>query len=123
MTGGATSACSAPQINAVLISVLSNAIEAMPEGGRITISRACSDAEVCIEIADSGRGIPPEILPRIFDPFFTTKEAGRGSGLGLAVVYGLLRDMGGRVEVENAGGAVFTVTLPACGRDCQEDVP
>ena len=85
--------------------------------------KAPDEDAVRIRVSDNGPGIAPEDLSRIFDPFFTTKEAGRGSGLGLAVVYGLLRDMGGRVEVENAGGAVFTVTLPACGRDCQEDVP
>ena len=74
-----------------------------------------------LRVADNGPGVAPEDMPRIFDPFFTTKEVGRGSGLGLAVVYGLLRDMDGRIDVENRDGAVFTVTLPACDRTCQEE--
>ncbi len=108
----------------VLSNLLLNALDAvMPGSGEIVMEAVASpepDA-VRIRVADNGPGIAPEDITRIFDPFFTTKEAGRGSGLGLAVVYGLLRDMGGRVEVENAGGAVFTVTLPACGRGCQEE--
>ncbi|WP_029457725.1 c-type heme family protein [Solidesulfovibrio alcoholivorans] len=110
----------------VLSNLLLNALDAVAAGnGEIVMKadKAPDEDAVRIRVSDNGPGIAPEDLSRIFDPFFTTKEAGRGSGLGLAVVYGLLRDMGGRIEVENAGGAVFTVTLPACGRDCQEEIP
>ncbi len=108
----------------VLSNLLLNALDAVAPGqGEIVMeTEPGSDPDtVRIRVADNGPGIAPQDQPRIFEPFFTTKEAGRGSGLGLAVVFGLLRDMGGRVEVENAGGAVFTVTLPACDRDCQEE--
>ncbi|WP_300156860.1 DUF3365 domain-containing protein [Solidesulfovibrio sp.] len=108
----------------VLSNLLLNALDAVSPGTGEIVMEAVASPEpeaVRIRVADNGPGIAPEDITRIFDPFFTTKEAGRGSGLGLAVVYGLLRDMGGRVEVENAGGAVFTVTLPACGRSCQEE--
>jgi signal transduction histidine kinase len=108
----------------VLSNLLLNALDAVaPGSGEIVMEADQGETPeaVRIRVSDNGPGIAPEDLPRIFDPFFTTKEAGRGSGLGLAVVFGLLRDMGGSVAVENVGGAVFTVTLPACGRQCQEE--
>ena len=110
----------------VLSNLLLNALDAVAAGSGEIVMEAdkAPDADaVRIRVSDNGPGIAPEDLSRIFDPFFTTKEAGRGSGLGLAVVYGLLRDMGGRVEVENAGGAVFTVTLPACPAATPKDTP
>jgi C4-dicarboxylate-specific signal transduction histidine kinase len=88
----------------------------VPEtGGRIDLQVRHDRAagEVVLTVADNGPGIASEHKSRIFDPFFTTKEVGRGTGLGLAVVYGLVRDMGGRVEVVNREGAVFFVRLPA----------
>jgi len=68
----------------------------------------------CIAVADEGRGIAPEDLGRIFDPFFTTKGVGEGTGLGLAVSYGIVRDHGGAIEVasEPRRGSRFTVALP-----------
>jgi two-component system sensor histidine kinase HupT/HoxJ len=70
---------------------------------------------VRLAIADTGPGIPSEILPRIFDPFFTTKEVGQGTGLGLAITYGIVQEHGGSIQAENApgGGARFTIELPA----------
>jgi signal transduction histidine kinase len=67
-----------------------------------------------LAVSDTGRGIPPEVLPQIFEPFFTTKEAGAGVGLGLAVVYGIVERHGGHVSVasEPGGGTTFTVDLP-----------
>ncbi len=114
----------ASALEQVLSNLLLNALDAVTPGeGEIVIEAAAGpDGEtLLLRISDNGPGIAAENMPRIFEPFFTTKEAGRGSGLGLAVAYGLLRDMGGRIDVENAGGATFTVTLPACGRQCQED--
>jgi signal transduction histidine kinase len=114
----------ASALEQVLSNLLLNALDAVSPGSgevRIAATPGRDDGSVRITVADNGPGIPQEDLSRIFDPFFTTKEAGRGSGLGLAVVFGLLRDMDGRVEVENAGGAVFTVILPACGPACQEE--
>jgi signal transduction histidine kinase len=66
---------------------------------------------VILTIADNGPGIPEGNLPRVFDPFFSTKAVGRGTGLGLAVVYGLVRDLGGTIDVESRDGAVFTIRL------------
>jgi signal transduction histidine kinase len=111
-------AADAQALEQVVANLLLNALDALPEtGGRIGL-RAWHDraaGEVVCEVADNGPGIAPEHKSRIFDPFFTTKEVGRGTGLGLAVVYGLVRDMGGRVEVENRDGAVFSVRIPAAG--------
>jgi len=69
---------------------------------------------VCIEVRDTGPGIPDEALPRIFDPFFTTKPPGEGSGLGLSVSYGIVTELGGVLRAENHadGGASFIVELP-----------
>ena len=66
-------------------------------------------------IRDTGPGIPADVLPRIFDPFFTTKEVNRGTGLGLTIAYGIVQEHGGSIHAENiaAGGAMFTIELPA----------
>ena len=107
----------------VVSNLVLNALDAVRPGeGVIELAAGTgSDGEtVWLCVADNGPGIPDTDLPHIFEPFFTTKEAGHGSGLGLAVVYGLVRDMGGDVTVENDGGAVFTVTLPACRDECLE---
>jgi two-component system, cell cycle sensor histidine kinase and response regulator CckA len=92
----------------------------MPEGGTLRISAAAAgdDGAVRITVADTGRGMAPELLERIFEPFFTTKEAGEatgGTGLGLASVHGSVAQAGGRVEVESAPGrgSTFHVLLPA----------
>ena len=71
--------------------------------------------KVQIVIEDTGGGIPDDLLPRIFEPFFTTKEVGSGTGLGLSISYGIITDMGGRIEAVNTKhGARFTIVLPAC---------
>jgi signal transduction histidine kinase len=77
---------------------------------------ACNqESSVLIEVRDTGGGIPPENLARIFEPFFTTKEVGHGTGLGLAVCYGILTEHGGTLDVQSTVGAgtTFTITLPA----------
>ena len=114
----------ATALEQVLSNLLLNALDAVaPDTGRIALAAKPSPdrQHVALIVADNGPGIPPADLPHIFDPFFTTKDAGRGSGLGLAVAYGLMRDMNGTIEVANDGGAVFTLTLPACYGSCQEE--
>lgn len=71
-----------------------------------------------VEVADDGRGIPTELLPRIFDPFFTTKAVGEGTGLGLSICHGIVSDHGGRIEVESTPGqgSRFRVILPIGGK-------
>ena len=112
-----------------IYNVLSNAMESLAEDKEkrrepvITVSGTAADGEVILTITDSGPGFCPDNKDRALDPFFTTKDAGRGSGLGLAVAYGLMRDMNGTIEVANDGGAVFTLTLPVCIGSCQEEAP
>ncbi|KHK03438.1 c-type heme family protein [Desulfovibrio sp. TomC] len=116
----------ATALEQVLSNLLLNALDAVAPGtGRITLAAALSGdcQHLILTVADNGPGIPPADLPHIFDPFFTTKDAGRGSGLGLAVAYGLMREMHGTIEVANDGGAVFTLALPACVGSCQEQTP
>ncbi len=125
-------------IEQMIMNLAVNARDAMPEGGTLTISveevdgtaldpesaagsrrplasqgtpRTC----VAVSVADTGVGMPPEILPHIFDPFFTTKEVGKGTGLGLATVYGIVKQHSGRIEVESREGmgTTFRIFLPA----------
>jgi PAS domain S-box-containing protein len=98
----------------VLMNLLMNARDAMPEGGTVTIECDCKGAETLIAIRDTGTGIPKDILPRIFSPFFTTKGA-KGTGLGLSVAESLVRNRQGRIDVQSEPGAgsVFTICLPS----------
>lgn len=102
------------QLEQVLTNLAINAVDAMPDGGHLKVSTGASQEEVWLAVADTGAGIPEELQQRIFEPFFTTKEAGRGTGIGLTVVHGIVTGLGGRVEVESAvgGGSRFTVVLP-----------
>ncbi len=103
--------CDADQVQQAILALLVNAVEAMPQGGTLTL-RAEGDADaVRIAVADSGVGIPAEVLPNIFEPFFSTKEGGTGVGLGLSVVYGIVQRHAGRVDVESAVGRGTTFTL------------
>ena len=103
------------QLQQAVIALATNAIDAMPDGGRLTLRGRNANDHVLVEISDTGIGIPPGNLTKIFDPFFTTKEVGRGTGLGLAVCYGIVTEHGGRLDVHSAVGAgtVFTISLPA----------
>ncbi|MGW8287475.1 MAG: ATP-binding protein [Desulfobulbales bacterium] len=105
------------QIQQVLVNITTNAIQAMGDGGLLTItSRYLEDKdEVEFEIRDTGKGIPAEYLEHIFDPFFTTKEEG-GTGLGLWVSYGIIKQHEGNIRVESSvdSGTVFYITLPSC---------
>jgi signal transduction histidine kinase len=102
------------QLQQVFTNLMVNAQQAMPEGGKLTISTAQNNGFVEIDFADTGSGIPEEHLDKVFDPFFTTKAPGEGTGLGLSVTYGIIRDMGGKITVESKldKGTVFKVKLP-----------
>jgi PAS domain S-box-containing protein len=106
--------CLLPQLNQVFMNLLVNAAQAIEIKGRITIRTGTRNDQVWIEIADSGKGIPPENLNRIFDPFFTTKPVGEGTGLGLSVSFSIIQKHHGKFEVESTPGkgAVFRVILP-----------
>ena len=108
--------CDPQQIEQTLLAIEINAVEAMPdEGGlRVSAHRLAGSDSVQIIISDTGIGIPEEALPHIFEPFFTTKENGKGTGLGLAVVYGIIERHAGTINVQSRvhGGTSFTITLP-----------
>jgi two-component system NtrC family sensor kinase len=110
----------ANQLEQVLVNLLSNAFDAITgapgkQSGAIELKTTATEGWVELQVADSGTGISDGHLPKIFDPFFTTKEEGKGTGLGLAVTYAIIREHGGRIAARNRpeGGAVFTVALPA----------
>ncbi|MFH1529272.1 MAG: ATP-binding protein [Pseudomonadota bacterium] len=128
------------QVEQILLNLAVNARDAMPEGGRIRISAAhltldASTPELPPEVVpgryvrlmveDSGSGIPEEVLPRIFEPFFSTKGPGEGTGLGLSVVYGIVRSHGGWVEVESTPGkgTTFAIHLPATDETPETQTP
>ena len=98
-------ATDAGMLRQLLDNLMSNALDAVGEGGEITISTHRVGERVAIEVADSGHGIAPEMLVRIFDPFFTTKDQGKGSGLGLAISYTVAEALGGALTVESKQGA------------------
>lgn len=103
------------QLQQVFLNLLLNARDAMPEGGNLNISTSNGENELQIEISDNGTGIDEANRKKIFDPFFTTKQAGKGTGLGLAVCYGIVTAHGGRIEVleKEPNGTSFIITLPA----------
>ncbi len=102
------------QIHQVIVNLIVNAIQAMPNGGKLTIRTILCDESVIIEIEDTGEGIPEDIRKKIFLPFFTTKEVGDGTGLGLSVVHGIVSSQNGTIEVESKTGvgSKFVVSLP-----------
>jgi PAS domain S-box-containing protein len=112
------------QLDQILLNLAVNARDAMPEGGRLRVTTRVFPGErgpdsdepdiVELEIADTGVGIPPAVLPHVFEPFFTTKPVGQGTGLGLATVYAILRAAEGSIEVDSelGRGACFRISLP-----------
>jgi signal transduction histidine kinase len=112
------------QLEAALLNLAVNARDAMPNGGDLTIAvenRTVTDGDtpapgdyVVISVADTGTGMPPEVLERVFEPFFTTKESGKGTGLGLSMVYGFVQQSDGHVEVDSAPdqGTTIRIFLP-----------
>lgn len=127
------------QLETAIMNLAVNARDAMaPKGGKLTITTKHIKADevdaigapdlaeedhVLIEVADTGPGVPDDIVDKIFDPFFTTKELGKGTGLGLSTVYGIIGQMGGVIQLENAPdkGAVFKIYLPAYDGAAAED--
>lgn len=123
-------------IEQMLMNLAINARDAMPQGGLLKIAASnanLSDSEAAslelpsgqyirLTVADGGCGIPKDVLPKIFDPFFTTKEIGKGSGLGLSIVYGIVRQHGGTIQVDSTpgSGTVFTIFLPASAAPMHE---
>ena len=124
----------------VILNLSVNARDAMPNGGKLTVSidavtitnddiqknsEIRPGQHVCLSVSDTGCGIAPELLPRIFDPFFTTKEIGKGTGLGLATVYGIVKQHSGWVDVQSAAkkGTAFRIYLPACMEDSRSEEP
>ena len=101
------------QVNRMLFNLMKNAVQAMPDGGKLTVRARPERNDVCLEVADSGPGISEAVRAQLFEPFFTTRE--KGSGLGLAVVSQTVADNGGHLELagEEGEGAVFRVVLPA----------
>jgi PAS domain S-box-containing protein len=122
----------ATQVHQVLDNLATNAVQAMPAGGTLTVELAVRRFDVprsstigaltageyvVFTVADTGSGIAPEILEHIFDPFFTTKEVGTGTGLGLSLVHGIVTELGGSIDVSSkvGAGSTFTVYLPRSG--------
>ena len=103
------------QLQQAIIALGTNAIDAMPVGGQLRIVTRKNDENVLVEVSDNGAGIPAENITKIFEPFFTTKEVGKGTGLGLAVCYGILTEHGGSLDVQSTVGVgtTFTISLPA----------
>ena len=101
-------------IEQVVINLVLNAADAMPQGGKLSISSFCDNSLACIAIEDNGVGISCENIDKIFDPFFTTKEPGKGTGLGLSVSYNIIKEHGGDISVESEvnRGTKFIFTLP-----------
>lgn len=98
----------------VFINLITNAVQAMEDGGVLTVTTATLDKSTIVRISDTGSGIPPEILGRIFEPFFTTKPPGKGTGLGLYNIKNVVHRMHGTIDVESlvGQGTTFTITFP-----------
>ena len=116
------------ELELALLNLAVNARDAMPQGGRLTVSgsnlptEAGAPDRVCLKVADTGAGMSDVIASRVFEPFFTTKEVGRGTGLGLSQVYGFVRSSGGDISVESreGEGTTFTLCLPRTEKTPQE---
>ena len=109
--------CDPDGIQQMLLGLLINALEALPSGeGRVTVrTRRLAGGKIRIVVEDTGCGIPEDVRPHIFEPFFTTKDTGKGTGLGLAMVYGIVERHGGTISVASGRneGTAFTLDLPA----------
>lgn len=106
--------CNPSQLNQVFLNLITNAAQAIPGDGQITVRSRSENNEVRIEIADTGSGIPSDVLPHIFDSFYTTKPRGVGTGLGLSIARDIVQNHGGTISVTSrpGDGTVFRITLP-----------
>ncbi|GAB7024077.1 c-type heme family protein [Salidesulfovibrio brasiliensis] len=105
-------------LHQIVSNLFNNALDAVGSNGAIRFRLFVDEEEIpSLEVRDNGPGLPSEIKDSIFEPFFTTKDVGKGTGLGLAVVYGLLQDMGGSIKAYDDGGAVFTIRFASPKRD------
>ena len=104
------------QLQQVVLNLILNARDAMPDGGSLSIATFQNETDIRIDVSDTGTGIDPDNIGHVFDPFYTTKPAGHGTGLGLAVCYGIISAHDGTIEVRsnsgNSRGSTFTVILP-----------
>ncbi len=107
--------CFAAKMNLVIQNLISNAIDACPPGGKVVVRTRPADDGAMIEVSDTGCGISPAIQEKVFDPFFTTKPIGQGTGLGLSMSYGIVKDHGGMIDFESipGRGTRFTIRLPS----------
>jgi signal transduction histidine kinase len=108
--------CNGRKMNQVFLNLLMNAVQSCADrGGSITLRSRLENSWIAIEVDDNGAGIKPDLLPRIFDPFFTTKPVGQGTGLGLSLSYGIVRDHGGSISVTSKPdvGSTFCVRVPS----------
>ena len=105
------------ELQQVILNMILNAMQAMPDGGRLRIRTGVSNGMVEIAITDTGIGIAPPDIRKVFDPFFTTKEVGKGTGLGLSVSFNIVEKHGGTIKVESqlGAGTTFIITLPMNG--------
>src|SRR5205814_2138673 len=105
----------AVRLQEVVIELVTNARRAMPEGGKITVTTSAPDDRlVAVRVADTGRGIAPEMIDKIFDPFFTTKDEWTATGMGLTMVHKIVAEHHGDIRVDSrpGAGATFTMTFP-----------
>ena len=102
----------------VFLNIIINAADVMPSGGTLKVSGTVLNNKLMLEFCDTGPGIPPEVIPRIFEPFFTTKEPGQGTGLGLSVCYGIIKNHLGSIRYSNTRtGGCFAISLPLSHED------
>jgi len=111
------------QIYQILVNLVVNAIQAMPDGGKLEISTRKDDNKISLVVKDTGIGIDNAVLDKLFVPFFSTKDVNEGTGLGLSVVHGIVTSHGGTVSVDSevGSGAQFTVCLPVDGNGPEEN--
>ena len=105
------------QLKQVIVNLAVNAVQAMPNGGTLTVRTGSTQDGLFIEVTDTGPGMTEDVLKQIFNPFFTTKDVGEGTGLGLSVVHGIVNAHGGKIDVDSVAGkgSKFTVHLPIAG--------
>jgi CheY-like chemotaxis protein len=122
----------ANQIERVLSILIANAKDAMPKGGKLTVATALEPAasgpgRICLRVSDTGAGMTDEVKARLFEPFFTTKPVGKGAGLGLSTVYGIVKSAGGDIQVQSTPGqgTTFKIAFPAAvgGSEAAAPVP